>query len=474
MLFRCRASSRLMQVAVAPLLLLAVAAHVAPTAAWAQPAEPAAVLYRLFLRDGGTLISYGDFARLPDRVVVSLPIGGSEDAPILHLITIAEGDVDWDRTNAYTQAVRAERYAATRGEADFSALAHRVADLLYQVGRTDEPARRLAIAESARRQLLEWPAAHYGYRSGEVAQMATWLDQTVSELRIAAGQSAFDLAFVAAVDPGLPPLRLLPPPTVRERVELGLAAARRTPEAAERVSLLRALVSLLGPTGSDDQWMADARARASSALGVELKIDAAYSALSRRMLTRSDQLVRRADVRGLQALVAAVLSEDGRLERARPADVGALLATLDARIAAARRLRLARDGWALRSARLFTYWREVRGGLDRLIGVRAWLTDVRQLAGPSPWALERLRGVAALAARDLAAVQPPVEAANAHAMLQTAATLAGRAASDRREAIETGAMEGAWQAASAAAGALMLIDRAIADLQQLTRRPEAD
>jgi hypothetical protein len=35
-----------------------------------------ASLYRIFLRDGSTIVSYGEFARVSDRVVVSLPVGG--------------------------------------------------------------------------------------------------------------------------------------------------------------------------------------------------------------------------------------------------------------------------------------------------------------------------------------------------------------------------------------------------------------
>ena len=37
----------------------------------AAPASAAdALLYRIFLRDGSTLVSYGDFARVADRVVL--------------------------------------------------------------------------------------------------------------------------------------------------------------------------------------------------------------------------------------------------------------------------------------------------------------------------------------------------------------------------------------------------------------------
>jgi hypothetical protein len=49
-------------------------------------------------------------------------------------------------------------------------------------------------------------------------------------------------------------------------------------------------------------------------------------------------------------------------------------------------------------------------------------------------------------------------------------TLAGRAADGRLKAIESGSMQDAWDASSAAAGALMLFDRAADELKQLTGR----
>jgi hypothetical protein len=444
---------------------------VCAAAASQQAPAPPAALYRIFLKDGGTLISYGDFARIADRVVLSMPVGGPDDNPALHLISIAERDVDWDRTNAYADAVRRRLYAQTRGEADFSALSREVADMLYRVGLvTDAPA-RLKLAEEARRKLVEWPDAHYGYRAGEIAQMVSFLDQTVSDLRIAAGQSAFSLSLVATTTPPSASVRLLPPPTFRERLELGLAAARRTPEAGERAALLRGVLDALGPATTDDEWAAGIRTRAATELAAEEKMDRAYANLTRRMLALSEPLARRADVRGLEGLVRSVLAADGRLNRSRPADVGALLATLDARIDQARRLRLARDGWALRASILRAYWRDLRPGLDRLLGIRAWLTDVRQLAGPAPRSVLRLGSIAELAGRDLAAIAPPAEAASAHGMLQTAATFAARAASTRREAVLSGSMDTAWQASSAAAGALLLIEQAVDELRRVTRAP---
>ena len=197
MLHRRRAAFRRLLRPLASRVLAPLAAAIVVATPGAA-AEPDAVLYRIFLRDGGMIVSYGEFARVADRVVFSIPIGGTDSHPVLHLLTVAEHDVDWDRTNAYADAARAQRYAATRGEADFARLTREVADTLYQAGLLEDPKQRLGLVEAARRQLVDWPRTHYGYRAEELAQMTTWLDQVVSEFRVAAGQSRFELSFVAA------------------------------------------------------------------------------------------------------------------------------------------------------------------------------------------------------------------------------------------------------------------------------------
>ena len=71
--------------------LLAGAVAVTPATGQTPAATPApAALYRVFLQDGGVLVSYGEFARVSDRVVLSIPIGGTEASPVLHVISIAE------------------------------------------------------------------------------------------------------------------------------------------------------------------------------------------------------------------------------------------------------------------------------------------------------------------------------------------------------------------------------------------------
>jgi hypothetical protein len=435
-----------------------------------------AVLYRVFLKDGGVLVSYGEFASVADKVVLSMPIGGTEAAPVLHLISIPEKDVEWERTNAYAQAARARHYIATQAENDFSRLTREVADTLYRVGSTQDPAQRLSLAENARQQLVEWPQHHYGYRADELGQMTTWLDQVVSELRVAAGKTSFDLALVASGPaPVVPNVEMLPAPSFRERLELGFAASRLTTDPAQRTALLRAVLDVLAPSEGPEfkgSWMEDLRLRATKELAAEVRVDNAYAALRTRALGRAAVFQKRADVRGLQGVVQWVLSQDARLERARPADVEALLATLDVKLDAARRYRLALDTWTVRTEIIKRYWTSVRYGLDQFLAVRQWLTDIRQLAGPSPGALRQLNERLALAQRELAKVQPPPEVAIAHSTLVAAAGLAVRAAASRFAAVRSGNMDTAWEASSAAAGSLMMLDQAIAELRKITHAPQ--
>ena len=69
-------------------------------------------------------------------------------------------------------------------------------------------------------------------------------------------------------------------------------------------------------------------------------------------------------------------------------------------------------------------------------------------------------------------VKPPGGLEAAHGMLSTASGLAVRAATARRRAVASGDMPAAWEASSAASGALMMLERAGEELKRLTERPQ--
>lgn len=428
------------------------------------------VLYRLFLMDGTTLISYGEFARVADRVVFSIPLGDTAESPELQLVSIPQASVDWERTDRYSDAVRARRFAETRGEGDFAGLSSRVTDALNEIALTSNPARRLAMALEARGNLARWPSENFGYRAADVGQLVGMLDEVISELRVAAGQSSFDVSLVANVTPPSA-AELLPPPGFRETMEQAVAAAAATSEPAERASLLRAVASALQEPARTGGWAAALHARASSELALELRLDKSYVQLASSTIAAATARAARGDVTGVQALVRSVLTTDDRLGRRRPQEMAALLALLDLRLDEARRLRLARDAWAVRVDLFKTYRAAIAPAIDELRRSTRSLESIRQLAGPEPGLLPRLEQRLVMGKLQVAAITPPVELQPAHELIAAAFQMARRAASGRRNAVSSGNMTLAWEASSAAAGALMLLERAGQELDRLTAPP---
>jgi hypothetical protein len=428
------------------------------------------VLYRLFLMDGTTLISYGEFARVADRVVFSIPLGDTTESPSLQLVSIPQSSVDWERTDRYSDAVRARRFAETRGESDFAGLSSHVTDALNQIALTNDPARRLAMALEARGNLARWPSQNFGYRATDVAQLVGMLDEVISELRVAAGQSSFDLSLVANVTPPAAE-ELLPAPGFRETMEQAVAAASATSEPTERVSLLRAVAAALQEPARAGGWAAALHARASSELVVELRLDKSYMDLSSSAIAAATARAVRGDVTGVQSLVQTVLKTDDRLGRRRPQETAALLAFLDLRLDEARRLRLARDAWVLRMGLFRTYRAAIAPAIEELRRSTRSLESIRQLAGPEPRLLPRLEQRLVMGKLEIAAITPPVELQPAHELLAAAFQMARRAATGRRNAVSSGNMTLAWEASSAAAGALMLLERAAQELDRLTAPP---
>lgn len=423
------------------------------------------VLYRIFLLDGGALVSYGEFARVGDRVVLSIPIGELSDTPSLQLVSIPQSAVDWERTDRYSDAVRARRYGETRGEADFAMLGARVVEALNLISLADDPARRLAMAQEARQNLVRWPADNFGYRAQEVAQLTAMLDEVISELRVAAGETN-RVSLVANTIPPVEPM--LAPPDFRETMEQAMSVAAITPDPAERISLLRAIGVALGDGARREDWQGVLSARAASDLSAELRIEKAYNVLSASTLTAANARAARGDLRGVQELVEAVLKVDDRLGRKRPQNTSALLAALEWRLAEAARVRLARDVWASRLSVFKTYRQAIDRPVQELRDAKKWLLEIRERTGPSPLVLPRMEQRLVMGRQMLGGISPPAELDAAHGLFRAAFQMASRAASSRRNAVSSNDTKLAWDAASAAAGALMLLDRAAEELDRLT------
>jgi hypothetical protein len=433
---------------------------------------PDATLYRIFLRDGSTLVSYGEFTRVADRIVVSLILGGTPATPEVQLLSIPSETVDWEKTDAYAESARAARYAATRGPDDYALLSNAVVNALSDIAVTRDPDRKVAMAAEARTNVTRWAADHFGYRADSVAGLAGMFDDVIAEARAAGGGRNFELSLVAnlAAPPTVP---LLPPPTQQESVEQAMRAATLAPDATQRTSLLRAIQRVLADAGSDAAWAEPLRARVAMSIAVEERTDRAYSALTRSSLVRADRSARAADVTGVERAVRSALRADDRLGQRRPQEMASLLAMMDAKLDAARRLRLARDSFAAREVNLDRYRRAVAEPLATIAASRGALDEIRRLAGPAPARVARLASIMEAAGREIRAMTPPAEAAAAHGLLVNAVDLAARAAQTRQRAVASRSMQTAWEASSAAAGALMLLDRAADDLKALGTRPSA-
>jgi hypothetical protein len=440
------------------------------TIAAAQGSAPP--LYRVFLSDGRVLASYGEWARVGDQVVFSMPVGLTHGGGDLHLVSLPVGRVDLTRSERYADAVRATQYAATRGDADFAQLSGGVAQALNQIGLVTDPKQRLAIAEQARRTLAEWPAKHFNYRAAEVREFLAVLDDVISGLRVQAGQARFDIALTATtVAP--PTEALLSPPSPSEIVEGIVAASEVTQSTAERVSLLRTVVALLDRAVDYlPATVASAiRDKALNRIAEEQRLDAAYAQLRDVTLVEASRYAARADVRNLDRLRERLRAHDEKLGRQRPDDVAAMLATLEEHLDAAHRLRLAQDQWLLSVGRLRDYRRAISPYVRALLNKRRSFEDIRLLAGPAPQRLLPLLREIEQQARFIALIQPPTQLAAVHAAFRSAYSLAQNAVQLRRDAVTAADVELARRASSAAAGALMLLERGRVDLRLALEPP---
>jgi hypothetical protein len=440
----------------------------------AAPGGADATLFRLFLKDGGTLVSYGEVARVGDRVVFSMPTGAGTPPP-LHLTTVAADRIDWPRTERYAMSARSGRYIETQAENDYTELSNQVAQTLNEVGQTDDTARRLEIVERARRALVAWPADHFNYREPDIRQLVAMLDAAIADLRIQGSRAfAFDLVAFSSPPPVIEPL--MPAPTLQESIEQVLVAARMSESSADRVQLYKSALGELNRGRHDPSipaaWVTATGAAVTQAIATEVRVERNYESLSRRMLRLADLRAREGDVHGLERLVTRVHANDSLMGNARPDVVSSLLASIDERLDAARRLQLARDRYALREPAFAEYRLAMRGPLEQFAALKAALEDIKSLAGTPPGTLRFIERAIGRLARAAGEIQPPDELIDAHALFLSAVNLAENAARVRREATLAESIERAWDASSAAAGSLMLGAKARTDMQTVLRRPQ--
>jgi len=463
--YNTNSSSMTMRIGSFAVIVWLAAASVAQAAA-------EATLFRIFLRDGSSVVSFGEFARLDDQVVFSMPVGGPTDEPRLHAVTLPASEVDWTRTDRYAASARYQRYAETRAEDDFQLLSSDIARVLNEVALSTDKDAALNRAAEARKTLADWPAAHYGYRERDVREVVSLLDEAISDLKASAGRNDFNLALVAAPeDTGYE--SLLGMPGITEQIDATFRVAQLAPRVADRVSLLQEALALINEAGTLISPAEASRLRRSAEdqIRAETVIDQRYAALSRRLIASATTAAGQARIVDVERVLTQLSKEDARLGARRPEVVQALSTAIQAQLDNARRLRLMRDQWQVHRASYRDYQRSVGSELLQLVKMQPSLDAIRRLAGPSPTTLVTLRSRLAGGADRLQRMMVPEELRPTHELLVSAWRFAASAVDIRYSAISSGDVATAWQASSSAAGALLMITRVQTDIRALLEPP---
>jgi hypothetical protein len=400
-----------------------------------------------------------------------MPVGGGGAEPRLQVVWVSADAVDWPRTERYAASARYQHYAQTRGEEDFQALNDDVARVLNEIAVTTDRARAMELASRARTALATWPLSHQGYRQDDVREIVGLLDEAITGLRAAEGRTSFELSLVAS----MPPVELEPMlgmPTPAQQLDSVIRLANLTDQPSERLALLQTARALLTDVGMG--VIANAavvRESLDARIKSELAIERRYADFSRRTVKASAREAARARVSGVEKILARIDGEDVKLGRQRPDVVMALRAAVNADLEAARVLRLRRDQWLLRQAVYQDYQRVVGMQLIGLVKARPSLEAIRRLDGPKLSTLQALRSRLSGGAEQLERLRVPDELRATHDLVVGAWRFAENAARQRVDAVSSGNLGRAWEASSAAAGALMMLTRAQANIREMLEVP---
>ena len=430
-----------------------------------------ALLFRVFLKDGSSVVAYGEFARVADQVVLSVPVGGTTQDPRLHAVTLAASRVDWEKTDRYAASARYQQYVASRADADYQQLTDEVASVLNNIAQSTDRTSALAAAERARRMLTEWPRSHFGYRQQDVQDIVRLLDSAIARLQGSAPPPPFQIALVSAPEMALEPLATMPSP--REQVAQLLRIATGTTDVTERVALLQSALTLLATPGVvSGAAGANLRRSVETQLEREASIDQRYRRVSKDLLDKAMRASANADIRAVERVLERVTKEDRRLGQQRPDVVQALTSSVRTQLDNARRLRLLRDQWRSRQAIFREYQRSVGMDLVQLVKARPALESIKKLDGPAPDRLDTLNRMLRGGSLRLDRLLVPEYLRSTHELVIGAWRFAETAAASRLKAVSAADIGTAWEASSAAAGALMMLSLAQKELRLLTEPPK--
>jgi hypothetical protein len=347
-----------------------------------------------------------------------------------------------------------------------------VARVLNEIALSTNRTRALELALLARASLAEWPAQHHGYRQDDVREIVSIIDESIANLRAASGATNFDLSLVASM-PLVPLEPVLGMPSPRQQLDQVLRLASMAPNSTERVTLLQSALAMVNENGAGlrgTELMA-MRASLETRIKADYEIDRKYGKLAERLTQRASREAARASITGVEKAMNRLDREDLKLGKRRPELIDSLRASIEASLSDARRLRLLRDQWALRQSIYRNYQRQVGGQLLSLVKAQPQLEAIRRLDGPPLDTLQALQGRLSGGASVLERVQVMEDLRPTHSMLVEAWRFAENAANGRAEAVATGNVTRAWEASSAAAGALMFLSQAQKGIQELLELP---
>jgi hypothetical protein len=328
---------------------------------------------------------------------------------------------------------------------------------LEQLARIQDRKQQLVAADQLRLGLVAWPKSHFFYRANDVEKLVGLVGDVINELKIAVGEKTFALELTSGPPtPRREPLMVAP--RLRESITLSLSASSVADIGEERLAILESAASI---TPAEDRELAGTVARR---LELEMSAERSYAALAANIRKRAQAAEAAGNAPAIDRLQTELLGRDQQFGFRRPKTVQDLIEELRIARTSALARKDALDRYAAVRRRLLDYETAVRPAFSALDGLRSLLQYYRELRGVSfertvaaGERFDRLRG-------QIEGVTPPPEAAAIHATLISALRMAVEATVRRREAAATNAMPTMRAASSAAAGALLLGDRARDDL----------
>ncbi len=300
----------------------------------AQAPSPSAT-YRVFLKNGDALPSFGEAAVVADRIIFNLSIGGSDGPLTLQLISLPLPLIDMERTSRYADAMRAAFYAATRGEAEYSEMTAALSRDLEQLAKIQDRKQQLAVADQLRLGLVAWPRSHFFYRANDIEKLVGLVGDVINELKVAVGEKTFALELTAGPPtPRREPLMVAP--RLRESITLSLSASSVADIGEERLAILKSAASI---TPAEDRELAGTVARR---LELEMSAERSYAALAADIRKRAQAAEAAGNATAIDRLETELLGRDQQFGFRRPKTVQDLIEELRV----ARTSALARQGGA--------------------------------------------------------------------------------------------------------------------------------